>query len=158
MTDALPSWTEGRVRVFCLVCVQMCSPESVSVPFRLLKGAGLRNSGPCPSAKFECCARQHRTSRPLGPTYSGRSVRVAARPERPSHSAPRVQPSAVIVTNRCHGYSWQAIDTRPLVVCVPANLCIGVRARVRDGLRVPILVCGRPAAHGRPGPARCSGG
>ncbi len=46
-----------------------------------LKGAGIRNSGPCLGARFECCARQHQVHG--GPWQI--STRVATIPELPSH-------------------------------------------------------------------------
>jgi hypothetical protein len=80
---------------------------TLSRPGPHLKGAGLRNSGPCPSARFECRHATPRTWRSLRQTYSGRSARVATRPEgqaSPPHvfNLPRLSPPR-------HRFSWQAV-------------------------------------------------
>ncbi len=70
------------------------------------KGAGLSNSGPCPSARLECCARQHpdpgaQDKDATSANHSGRGARVAAIKMPQGHPArTRMQSCVAIVISQ----------------------------------------------------------
>ncbi len=86
-----------------------------SFPSPHLKGAGICNSGPCSSARFECCARQHPGHRghfgkPIKEGVPGLQRGLKAKPPRPTYS---------IFRSNCHRRKFMnnARATRTLDHC-----------------------------------------
>ncbi len=105
-------------------------------PFPHLKGAGLRNSGPCPSAIFECCTRQHpghggHFGKPIQEGVPGLQRCPKAKPPRPTN---------LIIPSDCH---LPAIDSSDGRLRPVSTLQISPRATssVRPKLRNGCLGC-----------------